>query len=255
MNKKQKEEQRRLEDQALNRGLIWVGAAVLLELALLFVKRYYLEYEVAEVELAVALSNGLRFLRIAGVVLAVAFVVWAVLRLKKDGKAALPIILALAMGALTICSHVSVVFKDNGVRMLFLLVPAWAGLALVYYLYQRDFFLAASASGLAVLGLWFVRYSGGAVRMETIAVLAAIVLILAAVVWLKGKNGQVNAGGNSLQVLPKGTSYTVALASCLVSLAAVVLALALGGAVAYYLIFLMIAWLFALLVYYTVKMM
>lgn len=40
-----------------------------------------------------------------------------------------------------------------------------------------------------------------------------------------------------------------------VNMVMLVLALALGGAVAYYLIYLMVAWLFALLVYYTVKMM
>ena len=44
-------------------------------------------------------------------------------------------------------------------------------------------------------------------------------------------------------------------ASCVVSLAAIAAAIALGGAVSYYLLFAMVAWLFALLVYYTVKMM
>ena len=39
------------------------------------------------------------------------------------------------------------------------------------------------------------------------------------------------------------------------SLAAIAAAVALGSAVSYYLLFAMVAWLFALLVYYTVKMM
>ena len=43
--------------------------------------------------------------------------------------------------------------------------------------------------------------------------------------------------------------------SCGVGLAAVVVSLVLGASVAYYLIFAMIAWLFGLLVYYTVKLM
>ena len=43
--------------------------------------------------------------------------------------------------------------------------------------------------------------------------------------------------------------------SCAVSLIAIGAAIAMGGAVAYYLLFAMVAWLFALLVYYTVKMM
>ena len=45
------------------------------------------------------------------------------------------------------------------------------------------------------------------------------------------------------------------LVTCLASLAAVLVALAAGGTVAYYLIFVMVAWLFALFVYYTVKLM
>lgn len=35
--------------------------------------------------------------------------------------------------------------------MLFLLVPAWAALALVYYLYQREFFYSAFYTGLGTM--------------------------------------------------------------------------------------------------------
>ena len=253
MDKKQKEERRRQEDQALNRGLIWVGAAIVLELLLLFVKRYYLEFRPSEVEIAIAIRSGLKALRLIGTAVAVICAVWAAARLKKGDRAGLPIVLAMASGALAICAHVSLAFKASGVQMLFLLVPAWAGLALVYYLYQKEFFLAAVANGLSVFGLWFIR-SGG-VGPEAVLVLVGIVLVSAAALWFKQKNGEVSVAGIQLRVFPKDTSYGVVLATCLASLAAVVLALAMGGTVAYYLIFLMVAWLFALLVYYTVKMM
>ena len=253
MDKKQKEERRRQEDQALNRGLIWVGAAIVLELLLLFVKRYYLEFRPSEVEIAIAISNGLRALRIIGVAAAAVCAAWAAARLRKNEKAGLPIVLSMASGALAICAHVSLAFKSSGVQMLFLLVPAWAGLALVYYLYQKEFFLAAVANGLSVFGLWFIR-SGGA-GVEAVLVLAGIVLVAGAALWLKKNNGEVRVAGIQLHVFPKDTSYGVMLATCLASLVAVVLALAMGSTVAYYLIYLMVAWLFALLVYYTVKMM
>ena len=45
------------------------------------------------------------------------------------------------------------------------------------------------------------------------------------------------------------------LATCGASLAAVIGAMAVGGSTAYYLIYVMVAWLFALFVYYTVKLM
>jgi hypothetical protein len=50
-------------------------------------------------------------------------------------------------------------------------------------------------------------------------------------------------------------SYTAIFLSGLVGVITLFLATRLGATVAYYLLFVMVAWLFALLVYYTVKMM
>ena len=58
-----------------------------------------------------------------------------------------------------------------------------------------------------------------------------------------------------MRFLPKQTSYTVPLVTCLAGLAAVVAGLLMGNTIAYYLLFVMVAWLFALFVYYTVKLM
>ena len=141
----------------------------------------------------------------------------------------------------------------NGMSMLYWLVIAWAVLALVFYIYQREFFLGASACGMSVLALWFVRY-GTAGRPETLLVLAAIVVVGLGALWLKKNDGVLSEKMN-LQFLPKKTSYAVLLVTCLASLAAVVVAMVAGDMVAYYLMFVMVAWLFALFVYYTVKMM
>ena len=137
--------------------------------------------------------------------------------------------------------------------MLFWLVVAWAVLALGYYIYQREFFLAASACGMSVLALWFVR-SGPAGRLETILLWAAIAVVSAAALWLK-KNDGVLPGKDAFPFLPPKSDYTVLLATCGASLAAVAAAMLLSGMVAYYLIYVMIIWLFALFVYYTVKLM
>ena len=157
-------------------------------------------------------------------------------------------------GVLLICSVVILHFQDAGVRMLFWLVPAWAALALVYYLYQREFFLAALVSGAGVLGLWFVRHAGAA-SLYTIVAVAAIVLLAAAMFWMKSHQGRLIVKEGIKRVLPSDAGYGLMFASCVVSLAAIAAAIALGGAVSYYLLFAMVAWLFALLVYYTVKMM
>lgn len=255
MDKKQREARRHQEDLALNRALLWVGGAIVLEVLLLLVNRYYINFRVTEVDVASFLSSTLRVLRVAGAAAALVCLVWAVLQFRKGGKAVLPIVLTLACGALAVCSHVAVAFQQSGMRMLFLLVPAWAGLALVYYLYHRDFFLSAAAVGMSILALWFIRYGGGTIA-ETALLLAGIAVVGGAALWLKKNGGLVRrADGSLVRVLSKNTSYPVILVSCLASLAAVAAGLLIGGTAAYYLIFVMVAWLFALLVYYTVKLM
>lgn len=110
------------------------------------------------------------------------------------------------------------------------------------------------AVGLSILGLWCVRF-GGALTLESGLVFVGILAVTAAALWLKKSGGTVKYGERELQFLSKNASYPVVLVSCLASLLALAAAMALGSFVAYYLIFLMVAWLFALLVYYTVKLM
>ena len=253
MDKKQREARRRQEDKALNRGLLWVAGAIVLEALMLLVNRYYINYYIAEVDMALAIYNVLRVLRAVGAVAGLACLVWAVMAFRKNGKASLPAILTLACWAVALCAYVTLAFKQTGVQMLFLLVPAWAGLALVYYLYQKEFFLAACASGAAGLGLWFIRRRG--LCLESAVCIALIFLVAAAALWLKKSGGVIRRGEEELRVMSKKASYTVILISCAVGLAAVLAAAAMGAGAAYYLMFAIAAWIFALLVYYTVKLM
>lgn len=257
MDKKQREERRRQEDKALNQGLIWVGGAILLEMALLLVKRWYFEYllsDSAAIDRMFALDKILRVTRVGGPFLAAACLVWLVVQLKSKKKAVLPTVLAIVFAVLALCAHVTLAFRENGMQMLLLLVPALAGIALVFYLYQREFFLSALAAGLSVVGLWIVRVRAG-FSFEVALSLLGIALVLAATLLAKRGGGQISVAGIRIQVLPKGTSCTLALCTCLAALAALGAAAVLGAAAAYYLIILMLAWLFGLLVYYTVKLM
>ena len=111
--------------------------------------------------------------------------VWVVLRLKQGGRAGLQLSLAAVSAALYLCAQITLVFQESGIRMLFWLVPAWAALALVYYLYQREFFLSALVSGVGVLGLWFVRHAGAS-SFYTIGAVAVILVLAVMMLWLKG---------------------------------------------------------------------
>lgn len=253
MDKKQREERRRQEDIALQRGLLWVVGAIVLEGLLVLVNRYYINFNVNEWETAEMVLNVLRVLRMVTPAAAILALLWTGWQLKQGKKFGVQLVIAIAMAALAVCSHVTIKFWKAGVSMLFWLVIAWAVLALVFYIYQREFFLGASACGMSVLALWFVRY-GASGRLEAILLLAAIAVVTAAALWLKKSDGVVPLKP-PVQFLPKKTSYSVLLTTCGASLAVVIAAMLVGGSAAYYLIFAMVAWLFALFVYYTVKLM
>ena len=90
--------------------------------------------------MALAFHAGLTGLRIIMLAALVICLVWTVMRVYKGRKTGLPLTLLSGSCVLLVCSHIILTFRDAGVRMLFWLVPAWAALVLVYYLYQRSFF-------------------------------------------------------------------------------------------------------------------
>ncbi len=254
MDKKQREERRRQEDIALQRGLLWVAGAMVLEALLVLVNRFYINFTLTDagVNAYLALGKWLPVLRNVTLIGAALALVWTVLQLKKGGKFGWPLIGAIALGAVAVCAHVAVKYQGPGMNMLFWLVAAWALLAMMFYIYQREFFLGAAACGMSVLGLWFARY-GAAGRLESGLLTAGIAAMGLAALWLK-KNGGVIPAPTPIQFLPKEGGHSVLLATCLASLAAMAAGLAVES-LAYYLIFAMAAWLFALFVYYTVKLM
>ena len=251
MDKKQREARRHQEDIALQRGLLWVVGAIVLEVLLVLVNRFYINYYLNEAEIFLALHKVLSAVRMAAPVATLLALVWTGWQVKQKQKFMLPFILTTAFGALSVCSHVAIKFRGPGVSMLIWLVIGWAVLAMVFYIYQHEFFLGAAACGMSILALWFVRY-GLSGRPESFLVLAAIAVVTAAAFWLKKTDGALP---NKEQFLPQETNYAVLLVTCVASLLAVVAAMLAGGTVAYYLIFVMIALLFALFVYYTVKLM
>lgn len=138
--------------------------------------------------------------------------------------------------------------------MLLWLIPGGAALALAFYLYQREFFLSAVISGLGVLGLWFARHTA----MPSPYTLAAILGIAAMgvlVVWLKSHGGYLSQKPGREPVVAPDAGYPLMFLSCVISLLVIGLACVISGGMSYYLLYVMVAWLFALLVYYTVKMM
>jgi len=255
MNKKQQEEQRRQEDQALVRGMLWVAGAVVLEGLLFLLNRYAFDYTVTmeSILLAERLRLVLEALRAVGLAAFVVGAVTCLMHRKKNGNTRWPGLISLLGLILALCGHVCAVYHDGGVRMLYLLVPVLGGLALCYYIYPRDFFLSALPCVVGALGLWFVRTGG--VGLDLLLTVLVCALALAAVLMLKKGDGEVTLAGLKLRIVEGKADYTVPMISAAAALAVQAVAAVVGGTVAYYLIFAMGAWLFALLVYYTVKML
>ena len=257
MDKDQKQARQHQEDAALNRGLLWVAGAIVLEFLLMMVNKYYINFRVTEggIALADTIFKVLKLARWVGLVGLVAGLVWAWMRLRTAGRCgAAPGAVAGACGAVAVCGYISVTFNAAGVRMLFLLVPAWAGLALIYYLYQREFFFSSAAAGLAAVGLWLVRTSGGRM-LYTAAAVICLVLLAALTLYLDKNQGVLKLAGKEVRLLPQKAKYTAIYLTCVGGILAVAAAQFLGAMAAYYLVYAVVAWLFALLVYYTVKMM
>lgn len=255
MDRNEREARRHQEDRALNKALIWVGVAIVLEFLLVLVNRYYINYNTSteSINRVLAIQAALVGLRWVSLAALVVCVVWMLVQLSKNGNAVLPGVLAIAAGGLLLCSHVILNFRDVGLRMMFWMVPAWAALALVYYLYQREFFFSAVISGLGLLGLWFVRHASP-LGLYTILVVVVLVLLTLGLFLLKKKNGLFQLGKGKARLLPAEANYSLIFLSFVVSLVVIALAAFVGGSMAYYLLYAMVAWLFALLVYYTVKM-
>lgn len=139
-------------------------------------------------------------------------------------------------------------------------MPLFALAGLVYYLYQREFFYAGLGVGLAVVGMWLARkavgsasWSGKYMVVEIVfLVVIAVLLVLAVMIGRNG--GKWKKGEQARQVFSGSTNYAMVYGS-LVAAAAAILVGMFAPAAALYLMWIGIAWLFVLAVYYTVHMM
>ena len=256
MNKKEQQAQRaKQEDVVLNKVLWWIVGAVVLE-ALLLLNKVYANYTVEQIELAKSLRDVFSVLMIALPICFVVLLIWAVAARKSGKFTRLSSVLAGVMLALAVCAVVIRVFDESGIRLLYVAVPAVAVLALIYYLYQREFFFAAVLSALGLLGVKVVPYHFGFPAIAYgYAVVLGVALVGAVVVFrvMQAAGGKLRLKGNWVEVLPKSANYALLDVTCGVVAAVVIAALLLGGLAVLYGV--LVAWLLILAVYYTVRLM
>lgn len=259
MEETKKAAQRKQEDASLNRVLIWFGGAVVAEALMLLVRRFYLNYTVKEIMLAYHLEKVIHTLIYVGAAGFAVSLVWAIVAAKLHKSAALPHALTVIFALTGVFSKVTWQYRDGGVNLICVLIPVATILALVYYLYQRECFLSIVLSSAGVLGLWIYRRANGghtAVVYGYLAVLAAVLVaaVLLTLVMQK-KHGSVVWRGKPVAVFSRNAAYVPVYVTAGIVAVALAAGVAAGMAVAYYLMLGLVAWIFVLAVYFTVRLM
>lgn len=259
MNKKEQKLQREhQEDVVLNKVLCWIVGSVVLEFLLLLLNRYYVNYNATPE--SIALAGTLRTLfKVLGVVLpicAIAAVAWYLTQRKKGSAKPVHGLLALILVVLAVCALVIALFSDSGIQLLYTAMPGVAVLALIYYLYQREFFVCAVLSAMGLLGVHLIPRTGiSAVVAYGYAVLVAAALVAALILGrkLQASKGMMDVQGKQVEFFSKNANYTMLYVTCGVVAVVLVAAVLVGSMALLYGI--LVAWLLIMAVYYTVRLM
>ena len=193
------------------------------------------------------------------IALPVCFVVlllWTVVAWRASRSVKLPGILTGICLVLAVCAVIIYNYYEKGINFLFIAVPAVAVLALIYYLYQREFFFAAVLSTLGLLGVKIAPQTPNNARTAYGYLAALAVVLLASAVCfrlLQARKGRWLVGGKVREILPKNANYAMLYVTCGLVAAVVIAALVLGALALLYGV--LVAWLLILAVYYTVRLM
>ena len=256
MKKEERIAKKQREDQALNRVLWWFGGAVVLEFFLLLLNRFYLNFDYTGVRTAERIAAFLRVLTWAALAATLVFGVCWFLRRKKGGSSLLLGGCAQASLAVFFCALVASFWPTVGIPFLYVAVPVVAVLALIYYLYQREFFLVALQGGVALFALWAYRSRLLYDDIRGVYVIFAVAGVATGI--LAGFNVLLQRGGGKLgkrRILSKRANYVLLYLASAVTVAALAAALLMGPTAAYVALIGVVAWLFGVAVYYTIRLM
>lgn len=249
------------EDFIWGRILLWLGCILAGEILLLALGRFYVPQSTAmwEIQVAMFLRNVMnygRWVTLALVTVSAICFTLSVIKGKKCGPAAIAVAVSSAMCLVTFLAHN---FQKTGLDMAFRMGLVLAVLVMVFYLYQREFFVSALLSAGAALGLWLFRELNGRLDAILYVVFALLLVgVLAALVLTrkcqKGE-GQMKLAGRMMKLFPEADSFSWVYGTCAIVAVALVAALLVGTSMAYYLLCALIGWIFIMAVNFTVKAM
>ena len=254
--KKNRMAKAKAEEDALNSIICWVLGGLVLEFLLILLNRYWVNFRIEEINFRIdVLAPIVKVLAFLGLAGCAAAVLWW----RKGGmKGRIPLAAALVSLGISAGCFAAWLVGDAGITVMYTVVPAIILLAVIFYLYQREFFLVSCLSALGLLGIWLCAH-GVAGRTGVVCwiyVLGTLCLI-GAVAWCcylcQKENGALAWKGKKLQLLPRETNYLPLYITAAIT--AVVLVCALMGLTSMVLYAVSVAWLLIMAVYYTVKLM
>lgn len=269
MDEREKILQRKQEDLRFVQGCVFVGIALLLELYLFQVRDYYILWQ-GTYEKAIFLQSTLEWGLTLSPFLAIGGFCWLVTSfVTGKGDIFYPIATFLTGLEIFFIFYGVHLYSSKGLGILLFLVPAWGGLALVFCLYQVEFFISAFFTSLGGIGLWLsgqtTLFSGGQIEEKQMAFyvflnLAMITILLGFYCVNKAyqNEGVFTLGKQELTLisdLKDSSSLWLVGLSGVMPMVALAVAITFGFQVIYYCTLALLGWLFVLLVYYTVKMM
>jgi hypothetical protein len=243
------------DDIVFHRILILFLVSFVLEIAFLFLNRLYLY--AGTFTMAHAIVGVVQYIAIG------AFVVGVILMIvlwKKEMARYGAFVGVAGVLAFAACRFMEF-FYPHGAKYLCYIVPLVLVLGLIYYIYQKEFFVSAVIGTVALMDLWAARRVVGNLKwmgvLWALAIGIALLLILCAIsAWRLSKTyGRAKLFGKPFVLLSKNTKYPPLYASCIIGVISVFAPLLLGATAAYFLMFFIGAYLLVLAVYYTTKLM
>ena len=253
----QRRSQKQQQEQAIFRRVLYIFLTGFgLECYLLLIKRLYVDGNVDQV---LTTHTVLFWLIIIGAVAALAGAVLSLIKkaprgARRAGHWALGLGLFLSLSGIAIRR-----VYPEGATVLSVLVPILTLIGLIFYLYQREFFVTAMILGGSIFSLWVCRRGLDTINWDTKVTLGASAVLagLAAVAYVTRmiqKNNGKWISNPEVRIFSPNCPYPLLYLTYAAGFAAIALALAFTVTI-YYSMWVLGLLLFALAVYYTSKLM
>ncbi len=232
--------------ESLNGAMIFFLIGCVAEAYLFMVRRFFINGTIDEI---LAWNDYLKYFAWIGAAVLIVGAVWVFLWKKQGKKLTAPWCVA-GVGAFLAFSGVFMRhFAETGAIFLSVVLPVVMVLALLWSFYDRECSVSLTLMSISVIVIWVCRRKLPDVSMGTFVMIGALVYValLGGIAWLAKKD--------KLTALLPATADTLPVyAACGLSAVGVLSALV-STTVAYYAIWCLAVVIFAVAVYYTVKML